>query len=387
MEVVSLSNQILWLLASSNLLLFLTSFFIGKKLRRKNRKFKKLLDLVPCTISWISSDLKYVAVNKRLASMIGLKAEEFTGKNLGFREGDNDYQKFVKSIFSSTEEQVSFEFSVETRQGKRDILCIANKVDDGREATIIGVDITQQKQTEKSLVASARFATLGEMAGAIGHEINNPLTLIVNDNEELRIMLEEGTFDPTKANELIARIDRTSVRISKIVKGLKSFARDGSNDPFYLVEPQVIVEETLELCSQKFKANAVDLNIDISAGCSSFECQKVQVIQVLLNLLNNAFDAVKDSPQPWVKLEINSTDAAISFSVTDSGQRISDAIQKKIFQPFFTTKEIGIGTGMGLNISKGIVEKHRGTIYLDVKSSNTKFIVNIPLIQKLKKVS
>lgn len=367
--------------------MFMISYVIGKKLRRQNRKFKKLVDAVPCTISWVSSDLKYVAVNKRLASMIGVRAEEFAGKNLGFREGDNDYLKFVKSIFNSTEEQVNFEFSVETEQGRRDILCIANKVDDGKEATIIGVDVTQQKLTEKSLVASARFATLGEMAGAIGHEINNPLTLIVNDNEELRIMLESKSFDEVKAKELISRIDRTSTRIAKIVKGLKSFARDGSNDPFYPVPAKVIVDETLELCSQKFKANAVELIIQLSDPNVQFECQKVQIVQVMLNLLNNAFDAVKDSTSPWVKLEIASGASGVSFFVSDSGTGIPEEIQRKIFQPFFTTKEIGLGTGMGLSISKGIVEKHRGKIFLDTKQNQTCFVVSLPFEQKIKKAS
>lgn len=319
--------------------------------------------------------------------MIGVPQKEFAGKNLGFREGNNDYLKFVKSIFTSTEDQVNFEFAVDTPQGRKEILCIANRVDDGKEATIIGVDVTQQKQTERSLVASARFATLGEMAGAIGHEINNPLTLVVNDNEELRLMLEEGRFDKHKAKELVERIDRTALRISKIVKGLKSFARDGSNDPFFSVPAKTIVEETLELCSQKFKANAVDLVVDNFDPEIELECQKIQVIQVLLNLLNNAFDAVKEFEAPWVKLQITSTTTVVSFSVSDSGHGIPDDVQKKIFQPFFTTKEVGLGTGMGLSISKGIVEKHCGKIYLDTKSDHTCFVVNIPREQKTKKAA
>ncbi len=381
-------NEAIGFLIASNLILFALNYFIGKKLRRQHRKFKKLLDIVPCTISWVSSDLKYVAVNRRLAKMIGLPPKEFTGKSIGFRDGgDNEYLRFVRSVFESTEDQVNFEFTVETQQGPREILCIANKVDDGKEATIIGVDVTRQKQTERSLVASARFATLGEMAGAIGHEINNPLTLIVNDNEELRLMLEEKSFDREKAKELIARIDRTSMRISKIVKGLKSFARDGSNDPFDSVSTKTIIDESLELCSQKFKANAVELIVEDSVESMSFECQKIQIIQVLLNLLNNAFDAVKDSANPWVKLQVHGDAKTITFMVSDSGEGIPEDVQKKIFQPFFTTKEIGLGTGMGLSISKGIVEKHRGKISLDSKSKNTCFVITFPCKQQAKKAA
>ncbi len=382
MNTPNILEFIIGVLVVSNVLLFVVSFIVSRKLRRQNKKFRKLVDIVPCTISWVSSDLKYVAVNRRLANMIGLSPKEFSGKSIGFRESENDYHRFVKSIFTRPEEQISFEFSVDTKNGRREILCIANKVDDGNEATIIGIDVTQQKQTERSLVASARFATLGEMAGAIGHEINNPLTLIVNDNEELRLMIKDNRFNEEKAKELISRIDRTSIRISKIVKGLKSFARDGSNDPFNLVVVKNVIEETLELCSQKFKASAVDLIVDVSDDTIQFECQKIQVIQVLLNLLNNAFDAVKDANSSWVKLEFRNSNIGVSFSVTDSGGGIPLPIQEKIFQPFFTTKEIGIGTGMGLSISKGIIEKHGGIIYLDAKSPKTRFVVTMPLVQR-----
>lgn len=111
------------------------------------------------------------------------------------------------------------------------------------------------------------------------------------------------------------------------------------------------------------------------------EGRPAQLSQVILNLISNAVDAIMHQPEKWVELKITLQNEMIIFSVTDSGNGIPKEVAEKIMQPFFTTKEIGKGTGLGLSISKGIVEDHQGKFYYDENCKNTRFCVEIPIIQ------
>ena len=108
-------------------------------------------------------------------------------------------------------------------------------------------------------------------------------------------------------------------------------------------------------------------------------CRDTQISQVLLNLLNNSFDAIAGDPEAWVELSVYQKNEYIEISIVDSGKGISPEIQQKIMHPFFTTKEIGKGTGLGLSISKEIVKSHGGKFFVELDSANTKFVIQIPI--------
>ena len=170
-------------------------------------------------------------------------------------------------------------------------------------------------------------------------------------------------------------------RVAKIVKGLRSFARNGSKDPMQEVETEKIISETLELCFERFKYGEIQLQITkIVSG--KIICRESQISQVLLNLLNNAYDAVTEMPlkDKWVKVEVTESDVHnnILIYITDCGPGIPKDIASKILEPFFTTKETGKGTGLGLSISVGIVEEHGGKLYLDHGHDNTRFVLELP---------
>ena len=108
------------------------------------------------------------------------------------------------------------------------------------------------------------------------------------------------------------------------------------------------------------------------------ECRPSQISQALLNLLNNSFDAVANLSHAWVRLDVVERDGSVELSVTDSGKGIAPELREKILQPFFTTKELGQGVGLGLSISNGLIESHRGMLRMDTRSSNTRFVVTLP---------
>jgi C4-dicarboxylate-specific signal transduction histidine kinase len=236
----------------------------------------------------------------------------------------------------------------------------------------------QLTEQQKNIVRTSKMSALGEMASGIAHEINNPVAIILTRAEQLEEILAEKQFDPALLQELTSTIRRTADRIGKIVKGLKSFAREGAEDPFENVGITGVIQDTLELCGDRFKAQGVELRVGAVPADIEISCRPIQISQVVLNLLNNAYDAVESAPTQWVALSVLEVDSMIEISVSDSGGPIPAEVREKIMQPFFTTKVVGKGTGLGLSISKGLVESHGGELFLDEKSPMTRFVVRLP---------
>jgi PAS domain S-box-containing protein len=237
------------------------------------------------------------------------------------------------------------------------------------------------KDQQARMISSAKLSSLGEMASGIAHEINNPLAVIKGKAYHMLKRLEAGEVNVESLIKELTKIEQNSLRIVKIIKGLRTFSRQGEGDPFQWVPFRNVFEDVIELCNERFKHQGVMLKLSGDVE-SNILCQETQIAQVLLNLINNAYDAVFKMPEAWVKVHVETTDVSTKISVTDSGNGISDEIAQKIMQPFFTTKEIGVGTGLGLSISKGIVEMHGGKFYLDRECENTRFVIELPLMGK-----
>ncbi|MGZ3711053.1 MAG: sensor histidine kinase [Bdellovibrionota bacterium] len=177
---------------------------------------------------------------------------------------------------------------------------------------------------------------------------------------------------------MMEKVENTTDRIAKIVQGLRSFSRDGSKDPYQAVNLQQMIDETLSFCRERFQASGTKLLIEGEQGKLSFEGRSTEVSQVLLNLLNNANDAIADRQEKWIKVSTYEQPDWVELRVTDCGNGIPLEVQKKIFQPFFTTKAIGKGTGMGLSISIGIIKGHFGELKIDNQCPNTCFVIRLP---------
>jgi C4-dicarboxylate-specific signal transduction histidine kinase len=234
---------------------------------------------------------------------------------------------------------------------------------------------------QQAVVSSSKMSALGEMASGVAHEINNPLAIIQVRAEQLKEIAETEEIDNTIVIDVVDEIIKTATRIATIVKGLRSFARDGRNDPFQLAVLKTIIEETVDLCKEKFKHNNIHLDIKPISVSMEIECRATQISQVILNLLNNAYDAIQQSEEKWVCVAVSDLGHQIEISIMDSGKGIPKELQDKIMQPFFTTKEIGRGTGLGLSISRGIILSHRGQLIIDNASKNTHFIIQLPKAQ------
>lgn len=244
----------------------------------------------------------------------------------------------------------------------------------------IGYDITQTKRNELVLLHSAKMASLGEMAGGIAHEINNPLTVVQGRATSLVKRIQSGNISPEETIHSLERIIRSSQKAAGIIQGLKSFSRNGENDPFEVIEINEVINSVFGLCTEKFRIPGIELKVSPVPDLV-IECRRVQIEQVLLNLLQNAHDAVVQLVEKWVAVDVTVKDGVILILVTDSGLGIPAEVAEKLMHPFFTTKKVGEGTGLGLSISLGIVKDHRGRLRYDQTNPNTRFVVELPIKQ------
>lgn len=236
--------------------------------------------------------------------------------------------------------------------------------------------ITLQQQ---SLIASAKMSALGEMAGGIAHEINNPLAIIQNLASQVEEEVGEESMDKEFLMETASTLVKMTERIAKIVQGLRSISRDGNLDSRAEINVKKLFEETLGFCRERFKNNGIDLFVDEFNETLCFEGREVQISQVILNLLNNSSDAIATLEEKWIRIFVTAKSEHLEIRIMDSGRGIAPALYDKIFQPFFTSKEIGKGTGLGLSISLGIIREHQGDLQLDKQSANTCFVIRLPL--------
>lgn len=348
-----------------------------------NEMLKTVMDSTPCTISWINKDLEYLGANKSLLQALNLPKNVFVGTIMGDLTKDSAFLNFAKNLFESENEEAST--TLESRiNGKLNYYyVVARKYNQGTEAVLIGTDVTSLKEMEENNIFSAKLATLGEMSASIIHEINNPLSVIKASNDMVEFMLEDyadGEEFPIDSLKKTLKSNDTMVdQISKIIQGLKRFSRKGGQEDVREVNLKDILSQSQVITSPKVKKSGVVLKIDDFD--ISLIVNEVQFTQVFVNLINNAVDAMEGNniKNKWIEISAKEESGCLVVSVTDAGLGIPAEVQTKMFEPFFSTKPIGVGTGMGLSIIKKIVQKHNGEFFIDNQKKNTCFVVKVPL--------
>lgn len=240
------------------------------------------------------------------------------------------------------------------------------------------VRIRELENSKLKLIESSRLSILGEMSAGIAHEINNPLAIISGRVEVTKMILEDEKALTPIVEKQINEISKTIDRIAKIIRGLRAFARDASADEYELIQSDEIINQTLDLCVERLKEAQIDLRLKLDKN-ASIECNGIQISQILLNLISNSFDAIKDQKVKWIEINFDEKEGIAQFTVTDSGNGINPTFVEKIMNPFFTTKEVGKGTGLGLSIAAGLASSHGGELKYDRTCINTRFILRIPI--------
>jgi signal transduction histidine kinase len=256
--------------------------------------------------------------------------------------------------------------------------------ENARAERALRLDIVARERAERELaesrqaaITAAKMAALGEMSASVAHEVNNPLAAILLRAQRLDMLARTNTIDVAAVRKTAHDIDRTVERIRRIVDALRAFARQGDEDPLRPELLAPIVEDTVELCDHRFRLRGIALTVDPIPEGLLVLCRATQVAQVLLNLLSNAYDAVENQDDRWVRMTVAADDAQVQIAVLDSGPGVPEEIAGRIMEPFYTTKGIGRGTGLGLSLSEGIAAAHGGRLELEAGARPTRFVLTL----------
>ncbi len=258
----------------------------------------------------------------------------------------------------------------------------ANAMDNARLYRDLARSLEELHRTQSKLVQTARLSAMGELAAAVAHQINNPLTTILGDAEML--LSDTSADDPNF--EALEAIFRAGKRAHEVVRRLLAMARQQPvQDVRIEIDVNETINNTLALVKSHVEQGNVQLTVHLAEDLPPVTGTSGQLEDVWLNLLLNARDAVAERAAPQVSISTRlSADAQwVEIEVQDNGVGIPDERQKRVFEPFYTTKPPGAGTGLGLHICKQIVEKFGGQIALhSIYNKGTRFVVKLPVSSK-----
>jgi len=277
--------------------------------------------------------------------------------------------------------------------------------------TILRKTLFDLKSTQNQLIHSEKMASLGELTAGIAHEIQNPLNFVNNfsevSNELIVEMIEEMAIGDYKEASVIAddikqnleKINYHGKRASSIVKGMLEHSRTGNNEK-QPTDINAMADEYIRLAYHGMRAKdnsfQADFEVDLDKNIKEISVVGQDIARVVLNLINNAFQACMERShkmlanktsgsekidyKPMVKISTRLLNNEVEVRITDNGNGIPNEILDKIFQPFFTTKPTGEGTGLGLSLSYDIITKgHGGELKVETKvGQGTEFIIQLP---------
>ncbi|TNF25565.1 MAG: GHKL domain-containing protein [Deltaproteobacteria bacterium] len=235
-----------------------------------------------------------------------------------------------------------------------------------------------QKQSEE-LLAMSNIQILAELSGGVAHEINNPLTIISGYSSSLKRKISQDKLDKEEAIKQLDQIGDTVQRISKITKSLLNVAQK-RNDELKpeKVSLRQILHDSLVLFDETAKQNGVEIKFDECQVAVLINCIPVQITQIFVNIISNAFDAVSKLEEKWISIECKLLEKEVVIYFRDSGKGIPIELKDQIMLPFYTTKAKGKGSGLGLSICQRIATSHGGSFRYLENEPNTTFEIRLP---------
>jgi PAS domain S-box-containing protein len=355
---------------------------VTEELRSQQEFIEAVLETAGALVVVLDRHGKILRFNRACEQTTGYSSEEVVGKTVWdvlLTPEEIDAVKAVFARLAGGEPRNEHENAWVSKDGRQRRIAWSNAVITNRQGEVdyvvaTGIDVTLLNQIQEQLRKTERIAELGTLASGMAHEIGTPMNVILGRAEYLMDRVKE---EPVKKGlqTIVAQVER----ITRVMNQLLAFARRKPPERGPLVVKDII-EGSLELFRERLAKSGVTVELVLDDHCPTAQADADQISQVMINLIMNALHAMEDGGTLRVGLEEKQD--GIKLTVGDTGHGIPKDALPKIFEPFYTTKEFGKGTGLGLTVVKGIIEEHQGTITVDSEEGKgTRFTIVLPKSQ------
>ena len=364
------------------------------------KELTQFIDTANAPIFGIDAQGKVNEWNQQSELITGFTKREVMGQDLVANFIADDYKVSVEEVLAKAlngEETANYEFPLFTQSGARvDVLLnsttrrdasgiIAGVVGVGQNITELNkVRVEQEKERKEAsaqIIHASKLATLGEMATSVAHELNQPLNVIRMAAGNSRRRMAKGTADTDYLTDKLERIEGQTARAAAIIEHMRMFGRKAKEHP-EAVDPRAVVTNALDLMGEQLRLAGIEIVTDFLEDCPFVLGHPIQMEQVILNLLTNASDAMAGRPgAARITLGVFEDEGSVRITSEDTGGGIREDVISRIFEPFYTTKDMGKGTGLGLSVSYGIVRDMDGSIIAENIQGGARFTITLPVIK------
>jgi len=331
-----------------------------------------VLDLEGCVARW----------NRAMETLYGKRRHEVLGRALDDIFPESFLEALRGSLVLGDKEEIAhiYKLHLPTANGRSLMVNVSvapfQVVSGERHGTILILeDVTARVRLEEQLQHSEKMASIGLLAAGVAHEVNTPLAGVSSYTQMLRQQM--GAQDPR--SELLEKIEKQTFRAAKIINNLLNFSRSASAE-LESLDVNKVLQDVLSLVEHQLEGSRIRVRREFDADLPRVRGNENKIQQVFFNLILNARDAMPRGG--WLTLTTRADDDTVIAEVRDTGHGIKREDIKRIYDPFFTTKGLGRGTGLGLSVSYGIVQEHGGAIFVDsVPGKGTTFQVALPAAQ------
>jgi two-component system NtrC family sensor kinase len=347
------------------------------QIRSGKEQWETTFDALAEGIAVLDGTGRVQRANRALATLLGRPLPAVIGVDLVAALGGSPE---MASLLASTRKGLSHPgVTLESRALERILRITAAPMSGDENGQIVAMvdDVTDEKAMETQLIQNEKMVAVGQLVSGVAHELNNPLTSIAGLSE----FLLEQTSGGEKEREHLRVIQEQADRAGRIVRNLLTFARKGPSDLADL-DLNDVIQRTVMLIGYELKLREVQLQANLLPSLPAVRGDRYEIQQVVLNLLNNAVQAVSGNPPDrprQLQVETLQEGSEVVMRVSDSGPGIAPEHLSQIFTPFFTTKQAGQGTGLGLSISFGIVERHGGRLSVERSKGGAVFTMTLPV--------
>ena len=356
---------------------------IERRLRQQQEFARRLVDNFPDMILVLDTNSQYTFVSPRSREVLGYEPQEIAALGFGHCVHPEDMpsvRMLYDDIVAAKRTYESLEVRARRKQGDwRRILFnfspLADESGNIEGVVLSGRDVTDLKRLEEQLIQAEKLAAMGQMLAGVAHELNNPLTAVLGVTELLR---ERAGHDESFMRQLDLT-HRQARRAARIVQNLLEFSRPGSAQK-KLLDVNNLIERTLQLHEHSLRRNNIEVDFRPDTGLPGILGDANQLIQVFLNLVTNAEQAIREVRESGrLTIRQGRSGDRISITFQDDGVGIRPEALPRLFDPFYTTKRPGGGTGLGLSICMSIVREHGGLIEAEaLPAGGSAFTVTLP---------